>query len=244
MSKLVVVFISSVFILIGCGKNLEIDSLRKINQGELIGLEGKNDTFTWKGIPYAEPPIENLRWKETQKANPWAGRFEATEFKNACFQRGSIFENDESAWSGSEDCLYLNIWTPKLSQQDIVNSDKKLPVMMWIHGGANVVGSAHTYDPSTLVSNHNVIVVTIQYRMGPFGWFRHPALHDEMSTLEDRSGNYGTLDTITALRWINENIHHFGGDPSNVTVFGESAGGHNSAAIFASPLAQVLLDRS
>ncbi len=243
MSKLVVVFISSVFILIGCGKNLEIDSLRKINQGELIGLEGKNDTFTWKGIPYAEPPIENLRWKETQKANPWAGRFKATEFKNACFQRGSIFENDESAWSGSEDCLYLNIWTPKLSQEDIVNSDKKLPVMMWIHGGANVVGSAHTYDPSTLVSNHNVIVVTIQYRMGPFGWFRHPALHDEMSTLEDRSGNYGTLDTITALRWINENIHHFGGDPSNVTVFGESAGGHNSAAIFASPLAQGLFHK-
>jgi len=115
--------------------------------------------------------------------------------------------------------------------------------MMWIHGGANVVGSAHTYDPSSLVSNHDVVVVTIQYRMGPLGWFRHPALHTEESSLEDRSGNYGTLDTIMALRWINENIHHFGGDPENVTVFGESAGGHNSAAIFASPLAQGLFHK-
>ena len=140
-----------------------------------------------------------------------------------CIRDSSIFEDEQNEWSGSEDCLYLNIWTPKLSKEDIENSSKKLPVMMWIHGGANVVGSAHTYDPSSLVSNHNVIVVTIHYRMGPLGWFRHPALHNDDSSLEDISGNYGTLDTIMALRWINEIIHHFGGDSHNVNVFGESA---------------------
>ena len=111
---------------------------------------------------------------------------------------------------------------------------------MWIHGGGNVVGSAHVYDPSLLASKHEIVVVSIQYRMGPLGWFRHPALHGDNSSDLDKSGNYGTLDTIKALEWINENIEYFGGDPNNVTVFGESAGGHNSAAIFASPLAEGL----
>ena len=243
MKRLKLIFVGTIFFLTACGNNLEMDSLRSIDQGELIGLNGENNTYTWKGIPFAKPPVNNLRWKATQEANSWNGRLEATDFKQACFQRGSVFENNDSEWSGNEDCLYLNIWTPELSKEQIEQSQDKLPVMMWIHGGANVVGSAHTYDPSSLVSNHNVIVVTIQYRMGPLGWFRHPALHNDDSTLEDRSGNYGTLDTIMALRWINENIHHFGGDADNVTVFGESAGGHNSAAIFASPLAQGLFHK-
>ena len=111
---------------------------------------------------------------------------------------------------------------------------------MWIHGGGNTTGSAHVYDPSLLVSKYNVVVVTIHYRMGPLGWFRHPALKTSSSSKSDISGNYGTLDTIKALEWINKNIKSFGGDPENVTVFGESAGGHNAAAIFASPLAEGL----
>ena len=243
MRRLALIFMGITLILSSCGQNLEIESLRTLDQGELIGLKGENSTYTWKGVPFAEPPVGELRWKETQKAKAWEGRLEASTFKQGCFQRASFLENGQGKWSGGEDCLYLNIWTPQLSNQEIKDSSKKLPVMMWIHGGANVVGSAHTYDPSSLVSNHDVVVVTIQYRMGPLGWFRHPALHTEESSLEDRSGNYGTLDTIMALRWINENIHHFGGDPENVTVFGESAGGHNSAAIFASPLAQGLFHK-
>ena len=243
MRRLALIFMGITFILSSCGQNLELESIRTLDQGELIGLKGENSTYTWKGIPFAEPPVGELRWKETHKAKSWNGRLEATKFQQGCFQRASFFENGEGKWSGGEDCLYLNIWTPQLSNQEIKESSKKLPVMMWIHGGANVMGSAHTYDPSSLVSNHEVVVVTIQYRMGPLGWFRHPALHTEESSLEDRSGNYGTLDTIMALRWINENIHHFGGDPENVTVFGESAGGHNSAAIFASPLAQGLFHK-
>ena len=243
MRRLALIFMGITLILSSCGQNLEIESLRTLDQGELIGLKGENSTYTWKGVPFAEPPVGELRWKETQKAKAWEGRLEASTFKQGCFQRASFLENGQGKWSGGEDCLYLNIWTPQLSNQEIKDSSKKLPVMMWIHGGANVVGSAHTYDPSSLVSSHDVVVVTIQYRMGPLGWFRHPALHTEESSFEDRSGNYGTLDTIMALRWINENIHHFGGDPENVTVFGESAGGHNSAAIFASPLAQGLFHK-
>ena len=243
MRRLVLIFMGITLILSSCGQNLEMESIRTLDQGELIGLKGENNTYTWKGVPFAEPPVGELRWKETQKPKAWNGRLEASKFKQGCFQRASFFESGEGKWSGGEDCLYLNIWTPQLSNQEIKESSKKLPVMMWIHGGANVVGSAHTYDPSSLVSNHEVVVVTIQYRMGPLGWFRHPALHTAESSLEDRSGNYGTLDTIMALRWINENIHHFGGDPENVTVFGESAGGHNSAAIFASPLAQGLFHK-
>ena len=243
MRRLALIFMGLTFILSSCGQNLELESLRTLDQGELIGQKGENSTYTWKGVPFAEPPVGELRWKEPKKAKVWNGRLEASKFKQGCFQRASFLENTQGKWSGGEDCLYLNIWTPQLSNQEIKESPKKLPVMMWIHGGANVVGSAHTYDPSSLVSNHEVVVVTIQYRMGPLGWFRHPALSTEESSLEDRSGNYGTLDTIMALRWINENIHHFGGDPENVTVFGESAGGHNSAAIFASPLAQGLFHK-
>ena len=204
-------------------------------------MEGENNTFAWKGIPFAKPPIGELRWKAPKDASAWNGTLEAIEFKSACFQGSSMIQGDgEGKWSGNEDCLYLNVWTPQLTEDQLENNQEKLPVMMWIHGGGNTTGSAHVYDPSLLVSKHNVVVVTIHYRMGPLGWFRHPALETPDSSRADISGNYGTLDTIKALEWINKNIKYFGGDPGNVTVFGESAGGHNAAAIFASPLAEGL----
>tara|TARA_B100000287_G_scaffold67553_1_gene59130 strand:- start:776 stop:2263 length:1488 start_codon:yes stop_codon:yes gene_type:complete len=115
---------------------------------------------------------------------------------------------------------------------------------MWIHGGGNTIGSADTYYPTDLVSQHEVIVVTVQYRMSNLGWFRHPALRQGNSTLEDASGNFGTLDNIMALKWIKENIGNFGGDANNVTIFGESAGGHNVAALYASPLATDLFHKA
>ena len=226
---------------IGCGQSLEEDSLRILMEGKVMGMEGENNTYTWKGIPFAKPPIGELRWKAPLDPSNWQGTLELTEFKSACFQGASGIQGDaDEKWSGSEDCLYLNVWTPKLTQDEIKNSTEKLPVMMWIHGGGNTVGSAHMYDPSLLVSSHNVIVVTIHYRMGPLGWFRHPSLYGTDTSNLDISGNYGTLDTIKALEWINRNIISFGGDPNNVTVFGESAGGHNAAAIFASPLSEGL----
>ena len=230
---------------IGCGQSLEEDSLRILMEGKVMGMEGENNTFTWKGIPFAKPPIGELRWRAPLDPANWQGTLELTEFKSACFQGASGIQGDaDEKWSGSEDCLYLNVWTPKLTQDEIKNSTEKLPVMMWIHGGGNTVGSAHIYDPSLLVSSHNVIVVTIHYRMGPLGWFRHPSLYGTDTSNLDISGNYGTLDTIKALEWINRNIISFGGDPNNVTVFGESAGGHNAAAIFASPLSEGLYHKA
>ena len=142
---------------------------------------------------------------------------------------------NEGGWSGSEDCLYLNVWTPDWPKVDI--KSKKAPVMMWIHGGGNTIGSADTYDPSDIVSKHNLIVVTVQYRMSNLGWFRHPSLRQENSSEEDKSGNFGTLDNIMALKWISENIENFGGDRDNVTIYGESAGVHNVAELYASPIA-------
>ncbi|SVE49839.1 uncharacterized protein METZ01_LOCUS502693, partial [marine metagenome] len=138
--------------------------------------------------------------------------------------------------------LYLNIWSPAWSSQEL--ADKKVPVMMWIHGGGNIIGSANTYYPSHMVTDHEVIVVTVNYRMSNLGWFRHPALRPEGSTLEDASGSFGTLDNIMALRWIRENISEFGGDINNVTIYGESAGGHNVAALYASPLASGLFHQA
>ena len=233
--------IISLLIIVGCGQTIDQDSLRNTQEGLVIGMEGENNTFAWKGIPFAKPPIGELRWKAPKDASAWNGTLEAIEFKSACFQGSSMIQGDsEGKWSGNEDCLYLNVWTPQLTEDQLENNQEKLPVMMWIHGGGNTTGSAHVYDPSLLVSKHNVVVVTIHYRMGPLGWFRHPALQTPDSSRADISGNYGTLDTIKALEWINKNIKYFGGDPGNVTVFGESAGGHNAAAIFASPLAEGL----
>ena len=230
-----------ILLVLGCGQSLEKDSLRSLSEGKVIGVEGENNTYTWKGIPFAKPPTDELRWKAPQDPAKWQGILELTEFKSSCFQGASGIQGDTDAeWTGSEDCLYLNVWTPKLTQDEIKNSTEKLPVMMWIHGGGNTVGSAHIYDPSLLVSSHNVIVVTIHYRMGPLGWFRHPSLYETDDSKLDISGNYGTLDTIKALEWIKKNISTFGGDPNNVTVFGESAGGHNTAAIFSSPLSEGL----
>tara|TARA_B100001287_G_C22677596_1_gene528509 strand:+ start:1087 stop:2970 length:1884 start_codon:yes stop_codon:yes gene_type:complete len=241
MNMKIKISIISLLIIVGCGQTIDQDSLRNTQEGMVVGMEGENNTFAWKGIPFAKPPIGELRWKAPQDASAWNGTLEAIEFKSACFQGSSMIQGDsEGKWSGNEDCLYLNVWTPQLTEDQLENNQEKLPVMMWIHGGGNTTGSAHVYDPSLLVSKHNVVVVTIHYRMGPLGWFRHPALETPDSSRADISGNYGTLDTIKALEWINKNIKYFGGDPGNVTVFGESAGGHNAAAIFASPLAEGL----
>ncbi len=138
---------------------------------------------------------------------------------------------------GSEDCLYLDVYAPA----EVV---APVPVMVWIHGGGNTIGLGGTYDGSRLAVEHDLVVVTINYRLGPFGWFSHPALADEGVTAADASGNYGTLDTIAALEWVQDHITAFGGDPNRVTIFGESAGGTNVLALLASPLATGLFHRA
>ena len=241
MKRLNVFLILGILISYGCSEGLDENSVRTTAQGEVIGFK-EGETYAWRGIPFAQPPINELRWKAPRPPEPFESRFEAKEFTQACFQPQGFMTGEEGGWTGSEDCLYLNIWSPAWSPQEL--GEKKVPVMMWIHGGGNVIGSADTYYPSHMVSDHEVIVVTVQYRMSILGWFRHPALRQEGSTLEDASGSFGTLDNIMALRWIRENISQFGGDINNVTIYGESAGGHNVAALYASPLASGLFHKA
>jgi len=205
--------------------------------GKLAGADGGNDSWVWKGVPYAKPPVGELRWKAPQEPEPWQGvRHSTSKFSVATQPLMSAQWVPANRVVGSEDCLYMNIFRPK-------GEAKGLPVLVWIHGGANFFGGAVGYDASKMASKCNMVVVVIQYRLGPFGWFVHPALNSEGSA-EDRSGNYGTLDTIQALKWVQKNIAAFGGDPNNVTVGGQSAGGFNTMNILISPLAKGLFHRA
>ena len=197
-----------------------------------------NKVINWDDIPYAEPPIEDLRWKAPRVIdNP--SQIVISKENNFCVQRPSGMGGSEGDgfFSGSEDCLYLDIKAP------VNKSENALPVMFWIHGGGNTSGMKDLYDFSTLVDRHNLIVVSINYRLGPFGWFTHPAIQDLQTGL-DMSSNFGTLDIIEALKWVQSNIHLFGGDKDNVTIFGESAGGHNVLSLLVSQQAKGLFHKS
>lgn len=203
--------------------------------GELEGTS-ENGVFSFKGIPYAAPPTRDLRWRAPQPAQPWQGTRRADRYGDACIQPPGL-----SAKLGvdpgplSEDCLYLNVWTPN------VDASKNLPVMVWIHGGAFLFGTggATLYDGGPL-ARKGVVVVTLNYRLMQLGFFVHPALERE-----DPGGpaNFGLLDQIAALRWVRRNISAFGGNPGNVTIIGQSAGGKSVLALFASPAARGLFHK-
>ena len=210
--------------------------------GAVRGFEDEADTWVWKAIPYAKPPVGELRWKAPQAPDPWEGIREETEFCSPCAQlQPQLGTLPSDTIVGSEDCLYLNVWRP---QSDEAN----LPVYVWIHGGGNSIGSA-TLDPGTyganLAGKSNMVFVSMNYRLGPFGWFTHPALRGGGPGDEaEDSGNYGTLDLIQALRWIQDNIEAFGGDPDNVMITGESAGAMNVLSLMISPLAENLFHKA
>lgn len=195
----------------------------------------------FKGIPYAQPPVGNLRWREPQPVKSWTGVRPATQYANTCAQIDSGW-NKMAAAKGSEDCLYLNLWTPQWPAK------AKLPVMLWLHGGGNTGGSSlgaggiePPFDGASLAS-HGVILVTINYRLGIFGFVGHPELTAESP--HHASGGYGMLDQIAALRWVHDNIARFGGDPGNVTVFGQSAGGRDTSILLTSPPARGLFQKA
>ena len=194
--------------------------------------------LNWDDIPYAKPPVGSLRWKAPRQITN-SERVLLPKDDNFCVQRPSGMGGSEGEgyFSGTEDCLYLDIKAPKNL------SDKQLPVMFWIHGGGNTSGLKDLYDFSKMVKRHDVIVVSINYRLGPFGWFTHPAIQDLQNGL-DKTSNFGTLDIIEALKWVHSNISLFGGDPSNVTIFGESAGGHNVFSLLASKEAKGLFHKA
>ena len=194
----------------------------------------------YRGIPYAAPPTGTVRWRAPQPSAPWEGIRDASSFGAACVQGPGQGYQNLTLVPGSprldEDCLYLNVWTGAAS------ADEARPVMVWIYGGAftDGAGSIPLYDGETL-ARKGAVVVTLNYRLGAFGFLAHPALSEESP--HGSSGNYGVLDMLAALRWVQDNIAAFGGDPGNVTVAGQSAGAMALAALVASPRAEGLFQR-
>ena len=203
----------------------------------MVEGKSKGDLNIFKGIPYAAPPVGELRWKAPAPAAKWDGVLDAADFGPACLQpvrtSGSIYAEDIGAMS--EDCLSLNVWAPK--------DAKKAGVFVWIHGGALRSGSSKQkmYD-GTRLAEEGIVVVSINYRLGVLGYLAHPELSAE--TDENISGNYGLLDQIAALKWVKENIASFGGDPENVTIAGESAGALSVMYLMASPPARGLFEKA
>jgi para-nitrobenzyl esterase len=233
-----------------------------VEGGEIQGsFEADGEVAVFKGIPYAEPPVGELRWRPPQPVKPWEGVRDAARFASICVQ-GDDNENDffgrmidgqgmrwfrktlfklavgfASEETQSEDCLYLNVRTGNLG------GGGKQPVMVWIHGGGHQTGSGSAdFYQSNSLTLRGVVLVTINYRLGAIGYFAHPALSAESE--RGVSGNYGTLDQIAALEWVRDHIAAFGGDPSKVTIFGESAGGESVAHMLTSPLARGLVHRA
>jgi para-nitrobenzyl esterase len=210
----------------------------KVEAGKLEGKsEGGVNAFL--GIPYAAPPVGNLRWKPPARANQWRGTRTVTEFGPRCMQ-GAVYSDMIFRDPGiHEDCLYLNVWVPA----DRMASKSKLPVMVWIYGGGFVAGA--TSEPrqdGANLAKQGVVVVSMNYRLGIFGFFAHPDLAAESG--RNSAGNYGLLDQVAALEWVQRNIAAFGGDPNNVTIFGESAGSFSVSEQMASPLARGLFHKA
>lgn len=206
--------------------------------GLVSGME-KDGIRIYKGVPYARPPVGDLRWRPPVPPQPWDGVRRCTEFGPSCVQPKKAMLGPDHAVKGdqSEDCLYLNVWTPAR------NRSERLPVMVWIHGGGFTIGSGaeRVYDGEAL-ARRDVVVVTINYRLGIFGFFAHPLLSRESP--RGVSGNYGFLDQIRALRWVKHHIAAFGGDPGCVTIFGESAGAVAVSDHMVCPLSAGLFHRA
>ncbi len=223
MKNLISLIAISLLFLINACTTLPPDQV-KVEQGIVQGTI-EDSLRVFKGVPFAKPPVGNLRWKAPQPAEKWDGVKQTTAFAPAPMQGG----NPPSG--KSEDCLYLNIWTPTKS------ASEKLPVLVWIYGGGFSFGATYFYDGAKLAKK-GVILVSIAYRVNQFGFLAHPELSAESPN--HVSGNYGILDQIVGLQWIQDNIAAFGGDPTKVTIFGESAGGISVSMLCTSPLAKGL----
>ncbi|WP_323763094.1 carboxylesterase/lipase family protein [Maricaulis sp.] len=215
------------------------DLVRTIAQGELVGFESEHGASAWMAVPYAAPPEGALRWRAPRPPLAFEARFEALEAGAVCPQVTNSLsageDYDTGVLIGAEDCLTLDIYAPRDA-----SPDDELPVMMWIHGGANTWGSSSEYDGSNLANERGVIIVAVQYRLGPLGFFAHPALRADAEIPDDAAGNFALLDLVAALQWVSGNIEAFGGDAGRVTVFGESAGAYNIAGLMAMPQARGL----
>jgi len=211
----------------------------RIADGTLEGvISADNKVRTFKGIPYAAPPVGPLRWKAPEPVQSWTGVRKAVDYGPRCMQ-GRIYSDMIFHDNGpSENCLSLNLWMPAPA-----SAGSRLPVMVWIYGGGFAAGaSSEPRQDGGNLSKQGVVVVSMNYRLGIFGFFSHPELTKESG--HNASGNYGLLDQVAALQWVQKNIAAFGGDPNNVTIFGESAGSFSVSALMASPLSQGLFHKA
>lgn len=206
-----------------------------VTGGQVRGAhaEANPDIMTFKGVPFAAPPVGELRWRPPEPVEPWTGVHDATTTRSTCVQAAGGLEPQEPQ---SEDCLFLNVWAPR-------EPTEPQPVMVWIHGGSYTggSGSAPLYDGTQLASQ-GVVLVTINYRLNVFGFLAHPALTAESD--HDASGNYGLMDMVAALEWVRDNISAFGGDPDRVTIFGESAGAGAVMSVMLMPQSEGLFHRA
>lgn len=204
----------------------------EVTGGTIDGVE-QDGILIYKGIPFAAPPVGDLRWKAPAPVQPWEGVKKTDAYCDACMQAENAMGNTAPV---SEDCLYLNVWTPAKM------TDEKIPVIYWVHGGGYSGGSTSTpmYDGAGF-AERGVVMVSVAYRLGPFGFLAHPELSRESGK---GSGAYGLLDMIEGLKWVRDNISRFGGDPSNVTIFGHSAGGAAISLLAATPLTKGLFHRA
>lgn len=208
-----------------------------IDAGALAGsIDSASGVLVFRGVPYAAPPVGNLRWRAPMPVAHWSAVRAADRLGKNCVQAQIYSDIDPFAAGVSEDCLYLNVWTTALG------TNVKRPVMVWIYGGGYNAGfGGEERHNGARLAQKGAVVITFNYRLGIFGFLSHPALAAE--TPEGASGNYAILDQIAALQWVQRNIARFGGDPSRVTIFGESAGGSSVAALIGSPLAKGLFHR-
>ncbi|MBK6914018.1 MAG: carboxylesterase family protein [Ignavibacteriales bacterium] len=232
-------------VLIGCTlqaqQTVVIDTVGKPMITTVSGIirgvtDGNVDSF--KGIPYAAPPMGAYRWRPPQPVNPWLGVRDASQYGSSCAQATWPRDTTKIRENSSEDCLFLNVWKPSDA-----TPESKLPVMVWIHGGAFVFGSGDQDELSDVqFAKQGVILVTFNYRLGRLGFFAFPSLSDEYP--DEPKGNYAYMDQIAALRWVQQNIAAFGGDPKNVTIFGESAGGVSVHSLLTIPTANGLFQKA
>ena len=189
-------------------------SRRVTASGPVVGMQGGYGSHVWLGIPYAKPPLGELRWRAPQPAAAWTDTRVALALGSPCPQYTSPLwgvSGKEGTIAGSEDCLYLNVYAPRVAEDAVPAGDRRWPVMVWIHGGGNSIGQGGAYEGGHLAAAEHVVVVTVNYRLGPFGWFRHAALRADAAGAAEQSGNFATLDVIGALEWVRDNIAAFGG---------------------------------
>lgn len=230
--------LSLLIVLVAPRADAQVSNVIKTESGKVAGTtveDGGEKVHIFKGIPYAAPPVGELRWKAPQPVKPWSDVRDATRWANQCAQRAGSRMGE--AGQTSEDCLYLNVVTAAKT------ATEKRPVMVFFHGGGLTSGTGNslTYN-NTALPRKGVVVVTVNSRLGPIGYMAHPALSTESG--RGASGNYGTLDLISSLRWVKENIAAFGGNPDNILIFGESGGGTKTLSLLTSPLAKGLFHKA